>query len=342
MVMRRNLPRVTFSSAFPKRPHVFGPAPRPLWESHNGSAAAPRASWNGWRGARGGTESELGVPALPRAAFGSRPGESPAAWSSPGGALEARARPWSDRENLLGGARWRCKSSDRVLAAASPTRLSGQSLSSPADSFALPALTIPAALRSHTERRMPTSGYPEPSRQNETRSIQLEGSYGCPSDVRRPVDSSCALGPCEVLLPWLLPWIEDSHPDPGLRIDNEEAVALVFVTRRTGQPEVVLRRRPAEGSRKQMIELHRSADDNFLGQAVTATISRLACDSASQRDRDVDGAHCSARSPETSCPRSLSSLAACARINIVRSYSCMSFARAASSLGLSPSSRCLK
>src|SRR6185295_4304552 len=140
-------------------------------------------------------------------------------------------------------------------------------------------------------RRMPTGGHPKSSRQDEARPIQLERCYRCASYGCRPIDPSRALGPGEVLLPFLLTRIEDSHFRSGLRIDDEKPVALMVVTERTGQPQVVFRRWPAEGSWKQMIEFHGFADDNFPGQAVTTAVSRLLCHSTAQVDGDVGGAH---------------------------------------------------
>lgn len=189
---------------------------------------------------------------------------------------------------------------------------------------------------------MPAGGHPKPSRQDEARPIQLERCHRGASSCRFAIDASSALGPCEVLRPFLQTGIEDTHLQTGPRIDDDEAVSFVAVTKGTGQPEVVFRRESAAGARKQMIDLHGPANHRFLGQAVTTAVSRLFCHSAAQVDGDMDGAHDGVRRLETSCPRSLRSLAAWARTNIERSYSRIRFARAASSSWSRPSSRCLR
>jgi hypothetical protein len=93
------------------------------------------------------------------------------------------------------------------------------------------------------------------------------------------------------LLPFLLAWIEDLHSPSGLRIDEKDTVALVAVAKRAGQPEVVLRRGSAQGSRKQMIKFHRPADDHFLSQAVATTVTPLLGQSAAQVDRNMSRGH---------------------------------------------------
>src|SRR5436305_6539259 len=183
---------------------------------------------------------------------------------------------------------------------------------------------------------MPACGHPEPSRQNEAWPVQLECRHRCAPGGCPAIDSRRTLGPREVFRPFLLARIEDSHAQPGLRIDDEKTVVLVIVTERAGETEVVLRRGAAKGTWKQMIEFHGSADHSFLGQAVTTAMPRLPGHTPAQLDRDVVGAHWADRSPETSCPRSLRRRAAWARINIVRSYSWMIFTRAASSSWLNP------
>src|SRR6266545_163436 len=189
---------------------------------------------------------------------------------------------------------------------------------------------------------MPTGGHPEASRQNETWPVQLERCHGGTACRSRSIDPRRTLGPCEVLHPFLQTRIEDSHVASGLRIDDEKPIAFMVVAERTGKPEIALGRWPAEGTWDQMVEFHRSSNDNFLGQTVATSVARLLGDEPAQLDRDVLRAHRGARSVETSCPRSLRSLAACARISIVCSYSWRSLARAASSSRLNPSSRCLR
>ncbi len=170
-------------------------------------------------------------------------------------------------------------------------------------------------------RRMPAGSHPQPSCQNEARPIQSESCHSRSPNGCRSIDPSRAFNPCEMLAPTLLTGVEDAHPRPSGRIDDEHAVALVVIAERTGKPEVAFLRWSAEGPRDQMIDLHGLSDDKLLGQAVTTAMSRLLRHSTPQVARDMGGAHRMVRRLEMSCPRLLRSLAACARINIARSYS---------------------
>lgn len=170
-------------------------------------------------------------------------------------------------------------------------------------------------------RRMPPGGNPEPSREDEAGTIELERrNRSTPSDGR-PVDARCVVGPFEVVFPALRSRVEDLDERTRLRIDNEDAATLVIVAERAGEPEILFRRRTAKRSRNEMIDLHWPANDPFLSQAVPAAMQRLLRHPATQLDPDVLRAHRVVRSLETSCPRSFNSLAACARISMVRSYS---------------------
>ena len=96
-------------------------------------------------------------------------------------------------------------------------------------------------------------------------------------------------------------------------------IALIVVTERAGEPEVVLFGGSAERFRDKVLQIHRRACDLFRGQAVATAPARLCSYSLAERPGNICSAHAFGARSEMSCPRCLSSTAAWARMSMVRS-----------------------
>jgi hypothetical protein len=122
--------------------------------------------------------------------------------------------------------------------------------------------------------RVPTRLYPYLSRLHKGWTIELESFHSHASNGRFALDPRAGIDPREVFLPGLVPGIEESHEQAGLRILTGNSGSLVFIAERAGEPEIVFNGETTQRPGKEVLHFHGRAHDGFLGQAITTTMLR--------------------------------------------------------------------
>src|SRR5207245_7796022 len=123
--------------------------------------------------------------------------------------------------------------------------------------------------------RVPAGGDPHGAGDNEDGPVELEGRHGRAAGRRQADDVGPGVVPGEMGGPVFAPGVEQARDLARRGVRYGDAVVLVVVTRRTGQPEVVLDGLPAERDRGDVIELHRRTDDGLGREAVAAAVPGL-------------------------------------------------------------------
>jgi hypothetical protein len=215
-----------------------------------------------------------------------------------------------------------------------------------------PAFTTMLAvlLREHNDRTLlagvhwwvPTDAHPQPARADQRRTVELQGRDGCTTGGSQTKDFGTIIAPCEMLAPCLMTWVEEMRALICLWIGCCDPICLMPITYRAGRPQVVLFGLPTQRLRDDVIDLHWNANDRLLREAIAATVAGLGGDTLSKGSRDVGFPHVRCNSTETSCPRSWSNAAACARMSIARSYWRISAASVCDSCSVNPSRCCFR
>src|SRR5437762_9722232 len=125
--------------------------------------------------------------------------------------------------------------------------------------------------------------------------------------------------PAEVLVPELMTRVEEAHGFARDGIDRRNAICLMIVAQRARKPEVFFLAQTAERLRDQVVQLHRTANDRFRAQTLTAAVSRRGANASADFFGNVRTTHGLPAASEIGCPRSLRRAAARARRSIVRS-----------------------
>src|SRR5688500_12387227 len=99
---------------------------------------------------------------------------------------------------------------------------------------------------------MPSAFHPAPARDDQQRTIKMQGIDRRSADGRLSHDQRSVRAPCEMLEPCVLPRIVQYDGFAGLGIDRLRLRAFELVARPTRPPQIVTHCRSARRSWKQM------------------------------------------------------------------------------------------
>jgi hypothetical protein len=122
---------------------------------------------------------------------------------------------------------------------------------------------------------MPANCYPALTGCDEHRPIEQQGSHSGAASQSQSDDSGSVRAPGEVLLPLLSTGIEQWHFLLAHWILSDDLLALVPITQRAGQPEILSLRLAPQGLGNQVVDLHRAADHACGCLAVAAPVMSI-------------------------------------------------------------------
>ncbi len=128
-------------------------------------------------------------------------------------------------------------------------------------------------------------------------------------------------------MPYLRTWIEQRRRSSRLRVYRLRLCSFVIITGRAGQPQIILFGTPPSRQWNDVLNVQRDSYHCLLRLTVAAPITCSFRHTLPNNIRDVGSIHYdlagtfNVAGSVTSYPRCFSNNAACARINISRSYS---------------------
>ncbi len=134
---------------------------------------------------------------------------------------------------------------------------------------------------------MPTGCNPTPSGNDNGGVIELQCQDGGPTDCRSSHNASSIPTPGKMLLPGLLPRMEQRYKFPGERVNGLNLVRLKLIASATSQTDIFKPGRSAARQRQNMVKRESNPAIDFLSQTIRATSAIMLLNLGFEVNRNV-------------------------------------------------------